>query len=370
VRILIDYRPALRARSGVGEYVDATVRALAATPAPDESLVIFSSSLKDRLPDGTIPEVTVVDRRVPVRTLNFAWHRLAWPPVEWLAGRVDVVQGMHPLLIPAQGAARLVTIHDLHFLDDPEATSREIRRDYVPLTARHAQEADQVVVVSTHTAEAVEHRLGVPPARITICPPGAPDWVAREREPEHGGCLLFIGTIEPRKNVDGLLEAYARLLASRPDAPPLVLAGRLTSAAGSIAARVRQPPFAGHVDLPGYVSDADKRALFDRALVLVLPSETEGFGMPAVEAMTAGVPVIAARRGALPEVVGGAGRLIDPGDPAELAAALEDILDSAALRARMAVAGREQARRFSWRETAARMREAWDLARMHRAGRA
>ena len=107
VRILLDYRPALRERTGAGEYVHEMARALAATAPADEALVLFSASWKDRLSHEAVPGLDVVDRQIPVRVLNFAWHRLAWPPVEHLAGRrFDVVQSAHPLLMPSTGAAR------------------------------------------------------------------------------------------------------------------------------------------------------------------------------------------------------------------------------------------------------------------------
>ena len=166
-----------------------------------------------------------------------------------------------------------------------------------------------------------------------------------------------------------LLDAYAGLLAHRPTAPRLVLAGGVPDSADALVRRTRERPLAGHIDLPGYVSESDKRALFDRALVFVLPSHTEGFGMPAVEAMAAGVPVIATNSGALPESVGTAGRLVPPDDREALTQALMDVLDAPALRQRMSDEGWHHVRQFTWAETATRVREAWHLAVDHRAGR-
>lgn len=369
MRILFDYRPALRQRTGVGAYMHETARALAATAPPDESLVLFSSSLKDRLAPDVVAPLDVVDRRIPVRWLNRLWHRLEWPDAERLTGRAwDIVQAAHPLLIPSRHAAQVVTVHDLDFLDHPERTSAEIRRDYPQLAAAHARRADQVIAVSTHTARSVEARLGVPASRITICPPGAPDWTPRAELPLNG-CILFLGTLEPRKNLNVLLDAYTRLLATRADAPRLVLAGRIDPSASAVVARTTEPPLAGRVELPGYVSDADRRRLLDNALVLVLPSHTEGFGIPAVEAMKAGVPVAAADRGALPETVGDAGARFNPDDAAELAHVLGDIVWSRERQQQMADAGLRHVTRFTWRQTAERTREAWRLALEHRAAR-
>src|SRR5215218_4626753 len=123
---------------------------------PGESLVLFSSSWKDRLQTGRVSGAEVVDVRVPVRLLNFAWHRLEWPPVERLAGNVDVAHSTHPLLLPARPrAVKVVTVYDLDFLDHPGRTRAEIRRDYPALAGSHARRADLVVVISAHTAEQV-----------------------------------------------------------------------------------------------------------------------------------------------------------------------------------------------------------------------
>jgi glycosyltransferase involved in cell wall biosynthesis len=363
--VLLDYRPALRERTGVGEYVHEAARHLVATAPAAESLVLFSASWRDRLSSEVVPGASVIDRPVPVRALNFAWHRLGWPPIERLTpSRFDIVQSLHPLLIPSRQAAQVVTVCDLDFLDHPERSVREIRRDYPRLAARHAARADQVVVISRHTAEAVEHRLGVPPARITECPPGAPDWPSRDREPTDG-CLLFLGTLSARKNPGVLLDAYERLLARQLSVPPLALVGRIDPDAAGVVERARRPPLAGHVHLPGYVTEADRIAWFRRALLFVLPSHTEGFGMTALEAMTVGVPVIAADRGALPEVVGTAGRLITPDDPDALAAAIAEVLANPSLRLHMSEAGRRQSQQFTWARTAHALRGAWALALDH-----
>jgi hypothetical protein len=142
LRILLDYRPALRERTGVGEYVHEIAAAVGRGLLPADELVLFSSSWKDRL-GGTAPPGRRVDARVPVRLLNALWHRLEAPAVERFAGAIDVAHSFHPLLIPSRAgpsrAARIVTVHDLDFLDHPERTRREIRRDYPALAADHAR---------------------------------------------------------------------------------------------------------------------------------------------------------------------------------------------------------------------------------------
>jgi glycosyltransferase involved in cell wall biosynthesis len=374
VRVLIDYRSALRARSGVGEYLHHLVAALltefSSNALPRRlDVTIFSSSWKDRLtPSSELDGVKAVDVRVPVSVLNLAWHRLGWPPVELLAGAdFDVTHSLHPLLLPARDAAQVITIHDLNFLAHPERTRAEIRRDYPALTRVHAHRADAVIVPSRFTAAEVERRLGVGPDRIAVCPPGAPGWTARAAIPD-AGYVLFVGTLEPRKNVGTLLDAYERLLARRAT-PELVLAGRATAESRLWLDRIGRAPLAGHVRHIGYVDPSARRALYEGARVLVQPSFEEGFGLPALEAMTIGVPVVAADRGALPEVVGDAGLLVDPLRADAVASGLERMLDDTVFAASCAARGAQRARQFQWSDTAARVHRVYQLAIDRRAER-
>jgi glycosyltransferase involved in cell wall biosynthesis len=361
MRILVDYRPALRERTGVGEYIHQLVRAY--TAAHRDDVTVFSSSWKDRPAEGVGPELRarIVDRRVPVRVLNFAWHRLEWPPVEWLAGEADVVHAAHPLLIPSRAAARVVTIHDLFFLADPGRTRAEIRRDYVPLAASHARRAEGLVTSTEYGKQLVVEQLGVPAEHVYVCPPGAPSWTRLGGVPHvpGDGSILFLGTLEPRKNIGVLLDAYSLLLQRHAGTPPLVLAGRATIDADGWLKRLARPPLAGRVTHLGYVPQDQRERLLAQSRVLVLPSLNEGFGLPALEAMSAGVPVIASNRGSLPEVLGNAGVLFDPQDPEALAAALQRLIEDDAAALEQARAGLLRARAFTWAQTAVTLRQAY-----------
>ena len=361
MKILVDYRPALRARTGVGEYMHEIIRAY--TAAHDDEVAAFTSSWRDRPDAGTAERLgaRVVDRRVPVRVLNFLWHRLQWPPVEALAGSVDVVHAAHPLMIPSRRAARVVTVHDLYFLDHLEGTHGEIRRDYPALTARHARAAEAVVTPSQYTKDLVVSRLAVPAERVYACPFGAPTWQQLGRQPNSptDGYFLFVGTLVARKNLTTLLDAYARLLTIRSDSPRLVIAGAATPAATPWLQRLEQPPLAGHVNHIGYVSEAAREQLYAGARALLMPSLDEGFGVPALEAMAAGVPVIASNRGSLPEVVGDAGTLLDPADVDGFASAMERIVRDRAWAMERGAAGIARAGSFTWRATALRLRQAY-----------
>jgi glycosyltransferase involved in cell wall biosynthesis len=366
VKVLLDYRPALRARTGVGEYVHRTAVALAATAPPGASVTVFSSSWKDRLhaPD---PSIAIRDARVPVRALNWAWHRFRWPPVEWLAGATDVAHSPSPLLLPASRAAQVVTIHDLFFLDHPEATAAEVRRDYPALVASHARQADLIVTVSATVSAQVVRRLGIDPARVVTCPNGAPDWRPRPAVPEEGP-VICVGTLEPRKNIGGLLDAWTRL-ATGGVRIPLLLAGGAPPSATPLLARLAQPPLEGVVRYVGYLEEANRRAFYDQARLLVLPSFDEGFGLPAVEAMAAGVPLVVSRRGALPEVCGDAAVYVDPDDAEGIATAVAELLASPARLEVLRQRGAERVRRFSWTDSAARLWRAYGDAVIRRRAR-
>jgi len=371
----MDYRPALREPSGAGEYTHQLARALVAAAAAGENgdhlrLTLFSSSWKDRFVER--PELagaTIIDRRVPVKVLNFAWHRLEWPAAETLArAQFDVTHSSHPLLLPARDAAQVVTIHDLNFLAHPERTRAEIRRDYPALVRSHAQRADRVVVPSSFTAGEVQRLLEVPPDRISVCAPGAPAWEPRSPDGPVGTYVLFLGTLEPRKNIDALLDAYEQLSLRR-HLPPLLLAGRATDAARGWLDRLDRPPLQGLVRHTGYVEPSRRRDLYAGALLLVQPSFEEGFGLPALEAMTVGVPVVAANRGALPEVLGGTGLLVEPNAPQQIADAIERVLDDHRLAAEMAARGIERARSFTWTGAAHHMLAAYRRAVLSRGSR-
>jgi glycosyltransferase involved in cell wall biosynthesis len=373
VRIVIDYRPALRARTGVGEYIHHLIKALAQNGADD--LTLFTSSWKDRpSPELAVelPNVHIVDQHIPVRALNIAWHRLGWPPVETIAAHeYDVAHSPHPLLLPTRSAAQVVTIHDLHFMNHPERTSKEIRRDYPALAGRHARRADRIIVSSKFAADEVQRTFQVDRDKIAVCPAGAPEWKTAPAPAHSNGYVLFMGTLDERKNVGGLLHAYGQFISSRgrENIPRLLIAGSPGPRSGKWLQEIGKPPLADHVEYVGYIGADQRERIFKGAQLFVLPSFEEGFGLPALEAMSAGVPVVASDRGSLPEVVGDAGLLINPDDPSSLAAAIERMVSDAGLRKLLAQRGLERARLFSWKQTAQAVRRAYEDALLARTAR-
>jgi alpha-1,3-rhamnosyl/mannosyltransferase len=189
-----------------------------------------------------------------------------------------------------------------------------------------------------------------------------------------------MGTLDARKNIHGLLEAYQRLLArpaftrgasaaNSPAVPRLVIAGGAGPTAAKWLQAIARPPLAGHVEYLGYIAAERREAIFKGAQMFVLPSFEEGFGLPALEAMAAGVPVVASNRGSLPEVIGDAGLLIDPDDSESLTDAMARVTTDASLRISCAQRGLQRARQFSWAQTARDVRRAYEDALLARRAR-
>jgi alpha-1,3-rhamnosyl/mannosyltransferase len=221
-----------------------------------------------------------------------------------------------------------------------------------------------VVVSSKYAAGEVIRELGLAPARVHVCSPGTPSWapqVVARRAGRPGRRLLFMGTLGLRKNVGTLLEAYAMLRSRVADAPPLTLAGRTTPDSARWEARAIEPPLAGHVDFTGYVDAARRIDLYADARMLILPSYEEGFGLPVLEAMACGVPIVVSSRGSLPEVAGDAADPVDPDDAEGFAARMEALLDDR-VAAAAAERGRAQAAGYSWAACAAAASETYQAA--------
>jgi glycosyltransferase involved in cell wall biosynthesis len=300
------------------------------------------------------------------------WNHLEWPPVEWIAGPADVVHAQTPLLIPAARAAQVITIHDLDFLMHPERVEAEMQRDFPRLAAHHARRADHIIVSSRYVAGEVANRLNVSSGKISVCSPGASAWAAEIAQSrasgQRGSLILFVGTLEPRKNIGGLLDAYALLRSRRAKVPPLILAGRARASVKHHLDRISLAPLSGHVQDVGYVSEDRKQQLYRDACMLVLPSFEEGFGLPVLDAMASGVPVVVSNRGSLPEVAGAAASPVDPDDANAIARAMEQLLDSD-VAAAAAKRGLAQARTYSWDECARAALEAYRAAIAARATR-
>ena len=322
---------------------------------------IFTNSWKDRPTPALaseMPSVRIVDVKLPVRALLWSWNRLEWPPVEWFAGTHDVVHSQSPLLIPASRAAQVVTVHDLDFLRHPDQMSAEIRRDYPALARSHAARADGVIVSSQYAAGEVTRELQLDPSRVHVCPPGRPSWadaVQRRRSESRlpGEAHSVHGHAEPaeeRRHAARSVRSAARQRAGRPAADAC---GPSHAGIGAMGSALPSSRHCGATSpSPATWIAARKIDLYADASMLVLPSYEEGFGLPVLEAMACGVPVIVSSRGSLPEVAGAAATPIDPDDADGFALAMQALLRRtrrkrahAASRRRRITAGRRARRR-------------------------
>jgi glycosyltransferase involved in cell wall biosynthesis len=294
---------------------------------------------------------------------RIVWEQLALP----LAARQEGLDLLHALAFVAPLAPAcpsVVTVYDLSFLRYPahfKAANRLYLQTFTGLSCRRAR---RVIAISHSTRADVVRRFGLPAEQVAVVYPGSEPqfrplpkaeveaFRAARGLPE--AFVLYLGTLEPRKNVAGLVRAFARARLRGAGGVKLVLAGAPGWKPEELDRALEASGLAGEVILPGYVPAADKPLWYNAARVFVYPSEYEGFGLPVLEALACGVPVITADTSSLPEVAGQAACLVPPGDEAALAEALHSLLADAARRAELAGQGPSQAARFSWPEAAKR----------------
>jgi glycosyltransferase involved in cell wall biosynthesis len=259
----------------------------------------------------------------------------------------------------------VVTIHDLSFEHLPQTFKRRSWMQLRATVRRTARRAAHVIAPSEFTRRDLIDSYGLDPARVSAIPLAAsqrfrPVEDARELERVRshygirGEYILAVGSIQPRKNLERLIRAYSGLRRERgrSNLPQLVIVGKRAWLYGETLRAVEAEGVADSVVLTGYVSESDLPALYTGALCFAYPSYFEGFGLPPLEAMSCGTPVLAGNLTSLPEVVGDAGLLIDPFDTGALARALARLIDDAALRAQLRERGLQRARAFDWRDTA------------------
>lgn len=328
--------------------------------------------------DGHLPAgVTHHQRAMPARPLHALWARRDGPPVEWFIGAADVVHGTNFVVPPTRRAAAVASVHDLTPLRHPELCDAATLA-YPGLIRRALRRGAWVHADSGFVAGEVVEAFGADPGRVRVVHPGVPELPGlseEEREdalrrllpPGTERYCLAVGTAEPRKDLPGLVRAFGEVAASHGDVS-LVLAGPPGWGEASLEEAVAASPARGRIVRTGWVEDHDLAALFGRAAVLAYPSLYEGFGFPPLQAMRAGVPVVATRAGSVPEVVGDGALLVDPGDTDGLAAALARCLSDDAARRDLVVAGSAWAAQFSWESCGAGLEQLYRDAEGERRG--
>lgn len=340
MRIGVDLRCLMDGtRTGVEEYTLHVLRAMMEA-APSDTFVLFANSRRPmHLPAFEGANVETRTFVYPNTLFNLALKTLRTPPLDRLVGGVDVFFVPTVRLAPLSPACPLVlTVHDLSFVRYPRLFSRDRQVWHRLMEPRRlAERAARVIAVSQATARDVAALYGVAPARLTVIPSGIPPHMrqlseddpraaeARARYRLPARYVLFLGTLEPRKNLTGLLDAYTRVRdAELPHA--LVLAGVRGWIPDTFFDRVRAHPYARDIRFTGFIEDADKPAVYGLAELFVYPSYYEGFGFPPLEALACGTPVVTSATSAMPEIAGPWAALVNPADPGELAEVMIDRL--------------------------------------------
>jgi len=312
----------------------------------------------DQNPHMRFVSATLPTERPLARIL---WEQLLWPPA-LLRERADLLHSMAFVTPFWRPCPAVVTIYDLSFIYYPERYPAFRRLYLTSQTRRSCRSARRVVAISESGRQDIHDLFGVPLSRIAVVPPGvtaayhprptAEVEAFRRREELPAQFLLHVGTLQPRKNLPVLLEALAQI--KRPELL-LVFIGGKGWYYEEIFARVKALKLEEQVRFTGYVADETLPLWYNAATIFVFPSIYEGFGMPVLEAIACGTPVIAADTSSIPEVVGGAARLFAPHDVNVLAEHLQTMLGNPGVMAAMRAHGLEQARNFSWANSAQQM---------------
>jgi glycosyltransferase involved in cell wall biosynthesis len=361
VTIYFDVSAAVHRRAGLGRYAESLACAL--LPLLGERLALFYNRERGVEP---LPGL----EGLPIRTVSFGykpWRMLVWIGqlahigFNRLAPDAALFHATEHLLLPLREVSTILTVHDLIFRRLPQHHKR-LNRWYLNLTMPlYCRRATHIIAISEQTRQDVVSAYEIPTEKITVIYEAAdprfraqsPEAVARARGLHHlpERYVLFVGTIEPRKNLVRLLTAFERLHAEGlTDA--LVIVGRRGWLTGDFDAALERSAARPAVLFPGFVPDEDLPAIYAGAQALVLPSLYEGFGLPVLEAMACGAPVACSNNSSLPEIAGEAALLFDPAEVDSICDALRRTLRDPELQAHLRDAGLRQANRFSWERTA------------------
>lgn len=358
--IYVDVSAAVHDRAGLGRYAGSLARAL--VEARPGAFAFFYNGQPPSHALHRLPQVPMRSVRVGYKPWRMAvwWGQVLRIPFNrWVPG-ATLFHATEHLLMPLRDVPTVLTVHDLIFHLFPQY-HKPLNYWYLRWTMPlYVQRADALIAVSEATRQDLIHLYGVSPAKVRVIyeaaaphfRPAPPGDVARVRSryglpPRY---LLTVGTLEPRKNLPRLFQALARLEGAK--RPPLVVAGAKGWLYEETFRTVERLGLEGQVVFLGRVPEEDLPALYTAADLFILPSLYEGFGLPVLEAMACGVPVICSRAASLQEVAGDAARYVDPRDPEGIAHALQEVWEDADLRAALRAQGLARAASFSWRRAA------------------
>lgn len=366
MRILIDFTQIPLDRTGVGVYADNLVAHLARLLCDRDTLILVVQSDDIMAFEALKDQPGVQLMAIPAgffrnRAALMVFEQCVLPMIAWM-NRADIIHSLHythPLL---SFTPRVVTVHDLTFFLFPELHLRVKRLIMRFFTRRAMKHAAALIFVSKATQADAERMLPMGRNLRRVVPLGVADCPSELQQDRSSKAylsrigvaqpyLLFVGTLEPRKNIVRVVHAFERVAEKHPNLT-LVLAGKLGWHTDEIVAAMENSPIRSRIRRLGFVSEAEKATLLRNCAVLVYPSLYEGFGLPVLEAMAANAPVITSNLSSMPEIAGDAALLVDPTSVEAIACAIEQIIGDVTLASRLREAGPAQAGRFTWQRTA------------------
>lgn len=352
MRIGIDARIANYGATGIARYTRGVLAGLAARPRNDMSLTVLTAARK-----RFTLEVAAPLREKTLLTPPHSRLESMTLPLELRAQRLDLLHCMDFFAPHPRALKAIYSIHDLFFVRDNTLLDTASRRHYLRLLQR-LPDATHAVCISEDTRRELLSMSDIAPERVSVIYPGC-DPIHRSATPSDiatirktlslaVGCVLFVGTIEPRKNIPNMVEGYALAHQQIGPLPPLVLAGREGFRGAEILAECRKIAVGSDLRIAGGVTECELAALYCIADAALFVTGGEGFGFPILEAMHAGVPVITSNRSASAEIAADAALHADPDNPNEIAAKLVELFSQPELRERLRNAGPTRAAEFSW----------------------
>ena len=372
-RIAIDYTPAYEQGGGIGRYVRELTAALAIEDPVTDYRLFVAGSKRERLPHPPGPNFDWCRTILTPRWLARIWQRAQLPlPVEAFTGLVDLFHATDFVLPPTLPRARsLLTVHDLSFIRVPDAASPSLKRYLEAVVPRSVERADHVLADSQATKDDLIEIYRTPPDKISVLYSAVDGRFGRVTDEmalqevlnRHNlkdiKYVLSVGTVQPRKNYSGAIRALSKIRDQGIDLHYAVAGGR-GWLEDEMYRSIRETAMEDRVHILGFVPDEDLPALYSGARALLAVSLYEGFGLPVLEAMACGTPVITSNLSSLPEVAGDAGILVDPLDTEAISDAIMRLLTDAALRQQLVAAGFEHVKRFSWTSAASQLKSIYD----------
>ncbi len=367
MRIVFDGRSIFPGMGGIGRHALNLARELAKHLGDEEELIVLVGSR--RLPSPTVSGPRTREHTVDAALIDPEFEQIRLPA---LLEELEADLYHNPCFsvpIAASGVRRVATVHDVVFLRLPDLVEPRLRRYLTHATKTACAAADRIITASEFSRREIEELCDRPADSVVVVPNAVDPSFFEPVQPRRMSdvpYVLYVGSLETKKNVSALVHGFARLLEDRPELPHrlLLAGGRGGGPCDLGAALAREPRARDRVTVLDHVPEPSLRPLIQGASVFAYLSEYEGFGLPPLEAMACGVPTLVSDRSALPEVTNGASMLVDPHDPAAVARALDRLIGDEALRRELVSRGRIAARRFSWAKSAEQLLELYrDLVR-------